>query len=40
MLFIVMTGAAAGILFILSSWLQKMMHNDHVEGMDLSVENR
>ncbi len=40
MLFIVMTGAAAAILFVLSSWLQKMMHNDHVEGIDLSVENR
>jgi POT family proton-dependent oligopeptide transporter len=40
MLFIIMTGVAAAILFVLSSWLQKMMHNDHVEGMDLSVENR
>ena len=41
MLFIVMTGVAATILFLLSSWLQKMMHNDHVEGVDLSsVENR
>ncbi|HRB72170.1 MAG TPA: peptide MFS transporter [Flavobacterium sp.] len=40
MLFIIMTGAAAAILFVLSSWLQKMMHNDHVEGIDLSVENR
>ena len=40
MLFIVMTGVAAAILFVLSSWLQKMMHNDHVEGVDLSVENR
>ncbi|MFK7061132.1 peptide MFS transporter [Flavobacterium oreochromis] len=40
MLFIVMTGVAAGILFILSSWLQKMMHEDHKEGIDLSVENR
>ena len=28
MVFIVMTGAAAIILFVLSSWLQKMMHND------------
>ena len=27
-LFIIMSGVAAGILFILSSWLQKMMHND------------
>ncbi len=40
MLFIIMTGAAAAILFVLSSWLQKMMYNDHVEGIDLSVENR
>lgn len=31
MLFILMTGAAAGILFVLSSWLQKMMKEDHVE---------
>jgi proton-dependent oligopeptide transporter, POT family len=35
MLFIIMTGVAATILFVLSSWLQKMMHNDHVEGVDL-----
>jgi proton-dependent oligopeptide transporter, POT family len=28
MLFIVMTGIAAGILFVLSSWLKKMMHED------------
>jgi proton-dependent oligopeptide transporter, POT family len=40
MLFIIMTGAAAFILFLLSSWLQKMQHNDHVEGLDLSIENR
>ncbi len=33
MLFIVMTGAAAAILFLLSGWLQKMQHNDHVEGV-------
>ena len=39
MLFIVMTGVAATILFVLSSWLQKMMHNDHVEGIDTSVVN-
>jgi POT family proton-dependent oligopeptide transporter len=32
MLFIVMTGVAAGILFVLSSYLQKMMHNDKLEG--------
>ena len=31
MLFIIMTGIAAGILFVLSSWLQKMMNVDHVE---------
>jgi len=40
MLFIVMTGVAAAILFVLSSWLQKMMNNNHVEGIDLSIENR
>ena len=39
-LFIVMTGVAALILFVLSSWLEKMQHNNHVEGIDLSVENR
>ena len=39
-LFIVMTGVAAAILFVLSSWLEKRMHSDHVEGMDLDVENR
>ena len=31
MLFIIMTGIAAGILFVLSSWLQKMMHEHHNE---------
>ena len=31
MLFIIMTGAAAGILFILSAWLQKMMNEKHIE---------
>lgn len=31
MLFIVMTGAAAAILFVLSSWLQKMMNEKHHE---------
>lgn len=40
MLFVIMTGAAAVILFLLSSWLQKMQHNDHVEGLDISIENR
>ena len=39
-LFIVMSGAAAAILFFLSSWLEKRMHNDHVEGVDLEVESR
>lgn len=32
MLFIIMTGIAAAILFILSSWLQKMMNEHHVEA--------
>lgn len=32
MVFIVMTGIAAGILFVLSSKLRKMMHEGHVEG--------
>ena len=40
MVFIIMTGVASLILFVLSSWLQKMMDTDHVEGIDLSVENR
>lgn len=40
MVFIIMTGTASLILFVLSSWLQKMMDTDHVEGVDLSVENR
>lgn len=31
-LFIIMSGAAAAILFVLSSWLEKRMHNDHVEA--------
>lgn len=31
MLFIIMSGVAAAILFVLSSWLEKRMHNDHVE---------
>ena len=39
-LFIIMSGAAAAILFVLSSWLEKRMHNDHMEGVDLEVENR
>ncbi len=32
MLFILMTGLASGILFVLSSWLQKMMNEDHVDN--------
>ncbi len=43
MLFIIMTGIAAAILFVLGSMLQKMQHNDHVEhkeGIDLEIENR
>jgi hypothetical protein len=24
----------------LSSWLEKKMHNDHLESVDLEVENR
>ena len=32
MLFIVMTGVAAAILFVLSSWLQKMMDEKNIEG--------
>ncbi|MBU3664114.1 MAG: peptide MFS transporter, partial [Bacteroidetes bacterium] len=31
MVFIVMTGLSAGILFALSSWLQKMMNENHNE---------
>lgn len=33
MLFIIMTGIAAAILFVLSSWLQKMMNESHVESV-------
>lgn len=32
-LFIIMSGIAAVILFVLSSWLEKRMHNDHVEAV-------
>ena len=32
MLFIVMTGVAAAILFVLSSWLQKLMDEKNIEG--------
>jgi POT family proton-dependent oligopeptide transporter len=31
MLFIIMTAVAAGILFILSAWLEKMIHEKHTE---------
>ncbi len=40
MLFIVMTGIAAGILFVLSSWLQKMMNEKHVETVQVPTENQ
>lgn len=39
-LFIIMSGAAAAILFFLSSWLEKRMHNDQFESSELEVENR
>jgi POT family proton-dependent oligopeptide transporter len=35
-----MSGTAAAILFVLSSWLEKRIHNDHVEEVNLEVENR
>ena len=38
MVFIVMTGAAAIILFVLSSWLQKMMHNDKLGTEEILVK--
>jgi POT family proton-dependent oligopeptide transporter len=38
MLFIVMTGVAAGILFILSSWLEKMIIDKHVEATEVAHE--
>lgn len=37
MLFIVMTGVAAAILFILSRWLQKMMDEKNSTGMEAHV---
>lgn len=40
MLFIVMTGIAAGTLFVLSSVLQKMMNEKHVEGVKIPTENQ
>jgi POT family proton-dependent oligopeptide transporter len=33
MVFIVMTGVAAAILFVLSSWLEKMMNEKHVDAV-------
>lgn len=36
MLFIVMTGIAAGILFALSSWLEKMMQEKHQDTVDVT----
>lgn len=38
MLFIIMTGVAAGILFFLSGWLQKMMKEDHEEHHDVPLD--
>lgn len=38
MLFIVMTGVAAGILFVLSSWLEKMIIEKHVEATEVAHE--
>jgi POT family proton-dependent oligopeptide transporter len=35
-----MTGIAAGILFVLSSWLQKMMNEKHVENVQVPTENQ
>lgn len=40
MLFIIMTGAAAAILFVLSSWLKKMMNEKHVETVQVPTENQ
>ena len=40
MLFIVMTGVAAAILFVLSSWLQKMMGEGLQDQIIGDVENR
>jgi proton-dependent oligopeptide transporter, POT family len=39
MLFIIMTGAAAAILFVLSSWLQKMMGEGQTEASIDNVKN-
>lgn len=38
LLFIVMTAIAAGILFVLSGWLQKMQHNDKFEHASAADE--
>jgi proton-dependent oligopeptide transporter, POT family len=38
-LFIIMSGTAAAILFVLSSWLEKRMHNEHVEGAELPTDH-
>jgi POT family proton-dependent oligopeptide transporter len=38
MLFIVMTGVAAGILFILSAWLEKMIVEKHQENIEVAHE--
>jgi len=39
MLFVIMTGIAAGILFIMSSWLRKMQHNDKLHTSEIVGEN-
>ena len=39
MLFIVMTGVAAAILFVLSSWLRKMMNEGHVETPPIELHD-
>ncbi len=39
MLFVIMTGIAAAILFIMSSWLQKMQHNDKLHTSEIVGEN-
>jgi POT family proton-dependent oligopeptide transporter len=38
MLFIIMTGIAAGILFVLGSWLQKMMNEKHKDVVPLDID--
>jgi POT family proton-dependent oligopeptide transporter len=39
MLFVIMTGIAAGILFVMSSWLRKMQHNDKLHTTEIVGEN-